>query len=247
MELNLILLLISTFVKALALIAISIFLLKKWLRQGQRYATDFPLLMALTFILYALGKFVDMYLYYRFSETPNLAELNDPDAFMFAKIRFMISPIMVVIPYFILMMVIWFEGRPKLQLGLGSVWAILSIGAILSAQTLPQLYLLNSLIAMVPILLSIVTYLIINHQRKLPEINCLVLAIGWSLFVIAQFLRTSWLALGSGVWGLAWVGELVELGTLIIIAIGFTIPASYDKERKNKAVVLSEHMDKTLA
>jgi hypothetical protein len=247
MELNLMLLLLSAFVKAVTLIAISVFLLNKWLKQSQRYATDFPLLMAITFILYALGKFVDMYLYYRFSETPNLAELNDPDAFMFAKIRFMISPIMVVIPYFILMMVIWFEGRPKLQLGLGSVWAVLSIGAILSAQTLPQLYLLNSLIAMVPILLSIVTYLIINHQRKLPEINCLVLAIGWGLFVVAQFLRSSWLAMGTGVWGLAWVGELVELGTLVIIAVGFTIPAFYDKERKNQSVVPLEYMDKTLA
>lgn len=232
MELNLILLLVSALVKALVLIAISTFLLKKWLAQNQRFATDFPLLMALTFLLYALGKFVDMYLYYRFSDTPNLAELDDPAAFMFAKIRFIISPIMVVIPYFILMMVIWFEGRPKLQLSLGAVWAIVSLGAISSAQTLPQLYLLNSLIAMVPILLSIVTYLIIHHQRKLPETNCLVLAIGWGLFVVAQFLRRSWLEMGSGVWGLAWVGELVELGTLIVIAIGFISPAFYAMESK---------------
>jgi hypothetical protein len=239
MEQGLILLVVSAIVKTMVLFGMSAGLFKRWNRQSQRYITDFPLLMALTFLFYALGKIMDIYLYLRFSHTPNIWQLNDPVALLAAKIRFLISPILVIVPYFILMMVIWFEGRRRLQIFLGLGWAMLSVSAILIAQTLPQLLLINVLIAVLPISLSIITYVVIYRQKKLPEINSLLLVIGWALFIIMQLSRSSWLSMGIGTWGLSWVGELLELTPLLIIWRGFTSPASFYEEEIKPTITLN--------
>ena len=41
-----------------------------------------------------------------------------------------------------------------------------------------------------------------------------------------------WATMGSGVWGLTWMGELVELAALVVIATGFFKKASYYFERQ---------------
>jgi hypothetical protein len=232
METDLILLLISTSVKSLALAVIGYFLYNKWKKQNQTYKTDFPFLMAILFLIFSLAKIFDLYLYIRFNDTPNLAELNTPDALNIAKFRFLFSPVLCLAPMVLLMLIIWFGDKRRLQISIGTAWATISIGAVLFAQNYPQLLSLISIVAFPPIVLSIITFGIINYQKKLPEINSKFLAIGWFGYIITQLIRPIWITLGSGVFGLSWLGELVELVILVVIGLGYMRPSSYSSNKK---------------
>jgi len=227
METNLILLFMSAALKTLVLLTIASFLLTKWLSQKLRYFTDFPFLNALGFYIFSLGKLLDIYLYYHFIDTPNLATLDDPTALLLGKIRFILSPILVVLPYFILMLVIWLENKKKVQKILGIGWIVLSFVAVLLAKDYTQFLFFNMIIALPVIVLSVVSFAIIHHQQKLPQINSLLISIGWGTYLITQIFRPIWISLGSSSWGLTWVGEFLELISMVIIGIGFIKPASY--------------------
>ncbi len=236
METNLILLFISAAVKTVILISIATFLINKWFNQKLRYATDFPFLNALGFYIFSLGKLLDIYLYYHFIDTPNLATLDDPNALLLGKIRFVLSPILVVLPYFILMLVIWLENKKKMQKILGIGWIVLSLVAVLLAKDYTQFLFFNMIIALPVIVLSIVSFAIIHHQQKLPQINSLLITIGWSSYLITQIVRPFWISLGSSSWGLTWVGEFLELISMVIIGIGFIRPASYFDKNINEII-----------
>ncbi len=227
METNLILLFISAAVKTVVLVLIASFLLTKWFSQKLRYFTDFPFLNALGFYIFSLGKILDIYLYYHFIDTPNLATLDDPTALLLGKIRFILSPILVVLPYFILMLVIWLENRKKIQKIIGIGWIVLSFVAVLLAKDYTQFLFFNMIIALPVIVLSVVSFAIIHHQQKLPQINSLLISIGWGTYLITQIFRPIWISLGSSSWGLTWIGEFLELISMVIIGIGFIKPASY--------------------
>jgi len=147
---------------------------RKWRRQSKRYFTDFPFLMALTFGFYGLGKLLDTFLYYYFRNEVSLGSLATvevPNAFLLTKVRFVLSPILVVIPFTILMLEIWFVDRKRLQVAIGSIWTVLSFASVIIFQEYNQLLISNALISLGPILLSIVTFIIILKNRRLPEIN----------------------------------------------------------------------------
>ena len=234
METNLILLFISAAVKTVVLIFIASYLINKYAKQKQRYFTDFPFLNALGFYIFSLCKLLDIYLYYHFIDTPNLATLDDPTALLLGKIRFILSPILVVLPYFILMLVIWLENKKKIQKVLGIGWIVLSIAAVLLAKGYTQFLFFNMIIALPVIILSIISFSIIHHHHKLPQINSLFITIGWGAYLITQIIRPIWISLGSSSWGLTWVGEFVELISMVIIGIGFIRPASYFEKNMNE-------------
>jgi len=227
METNLILLFIAAAVKTVVLISIASYLINKFFNQKSRYFTDFPFLNALGFYIFGLGKLLDIYLYYHFIDTPNLATLNDPTALLLGKIRFILSPILVVLPYFILMLVIWLENKKKIQRVIGFGWIILSFVAVLLAKGYTQFLFFNMIIALPVIVLSVVSFAIIHHQQKLPQINSLLISIGWGSYLITQIIRPIWISFGNSSWGLTWIGEFVELISMVIIGIGFIRPASY--------------------
>lgn len=237
METNLILLIISTSLKSIVIFTLGTILIKKWMNQNQKYYSDFPFLNSLGFYFYAIGKIFDIYLYIRFRTNDTSGIISDSQVLAFAKARFLLSPVIVLIPYLILMLVIWFQGKKKLQIGIGLGWALISITAVLLARSYPQLLTINAVIAFPPIFLSIITFGIINHQKRLPQINSLILMIGWSSYVISQLIRTIWVNLGTGTWGLSYVGELIELLTFVIIGIGFMIPAFYHKSEEQSNII----------
>ncbi len=236
METNLILLFISAGIKTIVLFSLASFLMKKWFTPKLRYLTDFPFLNALGFYIFSLGKLLDIYLYYHFIDTPNLATLNDPTALLLGKIRFILSPILVILPYFILMLVIWLENKKKIQKILGIGWILLSLIAVLLAKGYTQFLIFNLIIALPVIVLSIVSFAIIHHQQKLPQINSLLITIGWGSYLLTQIVRPLWISLGSGSWGLTWVGEFLELISMSIIGIGFIRPASYFEKNINQTI-----------
>jgi len=204
METNLILLFMSAAIKTVVLITIASYLINKWFKQKLRYFTDFPFLNALGFYIFGLCKLLDIYLYYHFIDTPNLATLNDPTALLLGKIRFILSPILVVL--------------------------------VLLAKDYTQFLFFNMIIALPVIVLSVVSFAIIHHQQKLPQINSLLISIGWGTYLITQIVRPIWISLGSSSWGLTWIGEFLELISMVIIGIGFIKPAPYFEKNIDKLI-----------
>ncbi len=246
MESDLLILLLSTGLKIMTLIFISGFLLFNWWNQEKRYYTDFPFLNALTFMVYAIGKGIDIFVYVKYQNVQDLNEIYTQNLFieLIFRIRFIISPILVVLPYLILMTIIWLNERPKLRVIICSLWFLISIISVGLAKTYAHMLLINQLVAFPVIILSIISFGIMHYRQKLPQINSLMLAFGWSLFAISQFLRNFWQNLGSGTWGLTWIGELVELGALLIIGLGFMIPAPYAKKNDDQSVKNIEEVEK---
>ncbi len=222
-------LIISVSIKIAVLFWLGIILLRKWICQERKFLTDFPLLTSLGFFILILGKFLDIYIYLNFDSLGNLEVITTEYALIVTRIRFLISPILVVLPYFILMMVIWFAERKKMQFLMSSIWVILSLISVFLAKTYTQLLLINIFVAFPVILLSIITFAFIHHRRRLPEINSQILAIGWSFYAITQIIRPLWKNIGSYPWGLSWLGEIIELLALVLIGIGFATPALYDR------------------
>ena len=238
-------LLLSSGMKSLVLFSLSFLMYRKWRRQSKRYFTDFPFLMALTFGFYGLGKLLDTFLYYYFRNEVSLGSLATvevPNAFLLTKVRFVLSPILVVIPFTILMLEIWFVDRKRLQVAIGSIWTVLSFTSVIIFQEYNQLLVSNALISLGPILLSIVTFIIIHKNRRLPEINSLILAIGWFGFVITQLIRPIWREMPSdSIWGMTWIGELLEMAAMVIVGIGFLIPAFYASKKSQTNRKLREN------
>ena len=244
MSVSLTALLLSSGIKSLVLFFLSVTMYRKWHHQMKRYFSDFPFLMALTFGFYGLGKLLDTFLYYYFRNEVSLGSLATvqvPNAFLLTKIRFILSPILVIIPFTILMLEIWFVDRKRLQIAIGSIWTIFSFVSVIIFQEYNQLLLSNALITLGPILLSIVTFLIIHRNKRLPEINSLILAVGWILFVITQLIRPIWREIPSdSIWGMTWIGELLEMATMIIVGIGFLKPAFYASKKPQSNRKLNE-------
>jgi hypothetical protein len=229
------LLLSITALKAVVLFGLSFYLLNKWHHQEKKYFTDSPFLFFLAVIFYAGTKVYDIILYSIFQDTPNIGESSSSMGLLLSKIRFIFSPVFSLLPYLILMLIIWFEGKKKLQWIIGGTWFITCLLAFTFASNYNQLIQFNAYAAFPPILLAIITFFIINHQRRLPQINSLILGIGWLAFAITQIIHPIWIKLGTGTWGLSWVGELLEMGAFLIIFIGFIKPASYSKNLILKA------------
>lgn len=220
--------------KVIGLLILSFIMFRRWSRQEKRYLSDFPFLMGITFVMYAVGKIYDLLVYYYLSDGQpfqDLSEINSPYGLELIKIRFFFSPLLVIIPYIIIMLEIWMGEKLKWQVIITSSFSASSITAILICQTYSQLLLVNASISVVPVLLSVISFFLIYKKKRMPEINSLLIAIGQLMFIIFQFIRPIWATLGGDpVWGLTWVAEIVETIPLILNGWGFLTPAPYANE-----------------
>lgn len=224
-------LVLASLIKLLAILGITTILLYRWFHQSKRYLTDFPFLMGLTFAFYSLGKIFDIFLYYYLPNVLHVEDLSQAVAsggLLIGKMRFFISPFLVVIPTIILLLEIWIDGKTKWQITVLSSFNLSSLIAVIFANTYDQLLIVNMAISIIPIILTIITFSIIDRTKKMPQINSLMISIGWSLFLVSQLIRPIWKNLDpTYVWGLTWVGELVEMVPLVLMGVGFLIPARY--------------------
>lgn len=230
-----ILLLISASIKALVLFGLGVFFIQRWSKQEKKYYTDFPFLMSLVMLLFSLSKVYDIACYVIYSDNPNFILLNTPITNLLGKIR-MALVMVTTFPYFILMLIIWFGQKRKLQYTIAIAWISIGSIAIFSISNYKGLQSFVSLITIPPILLSVFTYIIIHKNQRLPQINSLVLAIGWGAFMVAMLIRPVLSGVGTSgidVWGLSWLCEIIEMITLIIIGFGFSKPAFYADKPEN--------------
>ena len=111
----------------------------------KRYMTDFPFLFSLGTFFYAGTKIYDMLIYAIYQNPLSSFTTLSSIELWVVRIRFFLSPVITLLPYFLLMLIIWFEGKKKLQWGIGCLWLIISSFAILSASNYPQLLFYNQL------------------------------------------------------------------------------------------------------
>jgi len=229
-----ILLIISASVKALVLFGLGVFFIQRWSKQEKRFYTDFPFLMSLVMLMFSASKIFDLACYVIYSETPNFVTLDTPMTDVLGKIR-MLLVMVTTFPYLCLMLIIWFGQKRKIQLGIGISWISIGFLAIVSISNYSQLQSFIPLLTLPPILLSVITYIIIHRNQRLPQINSLVLAIGWGSFMLAMIIRPILSGVGSSndVWGFSWLCEIIEMITLIIIGLGFSKPAFYNEKLEN--------------
>jgi hypothetical protein len=192
---------------------------------------------------FGIAKIYDIILYSLFKDTPNIASLPN-DALPMTKIRLILCPLIAILPYLILLFIIWFEGKKKVQLIFGVTWFLASLTAILTAQNYNQLLSLITLIMLPPIILSIITYFVLHWKRRFPQINSLLIGIGWILYSITQLIRPIWIEIKidiNSTWGLSWVGEIVELLSFSIIIIGLIVPSSYANNNEGGKNIINKN------
>ncbi len=224
-----ILLLSSCALKGLVLLGLARDLYHRWQIQTTRYRSDFPFLMAITFFVYGISKFLDIGLYLYIRNEPsyqNLYTSSLPYVQLLGRVRFVIT-LVETMPYFYLMLLIWLHERSRWQKGILGIWTGGSLGGIFLAYTYTQLLIVNVIITVIPVLLSIITYSINHVARKMPTINNFCLAWGWGVFLFMQIIRPVWQTRGTTMWGWLWIAELVEILPLLMIWYGFRTPSRY--------------------
>jgi len=218
-------------VRVIILVFLSGLMFHKWNHQNKKYYGDFPFLMALTFALFAFSKAFDIFLYIFLSggaPIEDFSQLSSNMGVFLLKLSFIFSPVLVIIPYIIILLEIWLEDRRKLQIGLLSSFIVIFLLGIFLSQSYTHLLIVSVSVSLLPLLMSSVSFFIIHVKKRMPGINSLLIAIGQMLYLISQIIRPLWYQLGSDpVWGLTWVAEIVESIPFIINAIGYLIPAFY--------------------
>ncbi len=234
METNIILLIITTIVKSIILLGLANFLYKKWKSQRKKYYTDFPILMATTFLIYSIIKIMDVYLYLLGYDSTTLYNIEGRKWVILKNIRFIFSPVLTMGILIILLTLIWVGDNKRIQLSIGTIWIGAAILSLVLIKDLDNFYLAIGLFSAPVLVLSVLTFLITHIQKKLPEVHSLTIAIGYVALTIAQLIRPFWREMGTGNFGSLWAGELLELLTLCIIAYGYLTPASYAKKKEIK-------------
>ncbi|HMF32371.1 MAG TPA: hypothetical protein VKK79_13200 [Candidatus Lokiarchaeia archaeon] len=71
--------------------------------------------------------------------------------------------------------------------------------------------------------LTVVTFLFVYRQRRLPGVYSLLVAIGWLAYIVTQAVRPTLMAIGPAPWGLVTVAELLDMAAWIVIFLGFVL------------------------
>lgn len=230
------LLLSFSILKAIIVSSLAVNLYRRWKRQSIRYWTDFPWLMSVFFSIYALSKLFDVFLYYYMRDQPESGHIIDSTlqyAEFLGKSRILMS-YFTLAPLVVLMLIIWFQHQSKIQMGCFLGWTIVSFIGILVAKTYSELLIANFVISILPLMISVVTYLVLHAKKKMGTINNLLLAIGWSLVLVTQIIRPIWSSMGTTIWGMSWIGEIVETIPFLLVWYGFQHPAKYHHNSRIK-------------
>jgi hypothetical protein len=218
-----------TILKAIIVFSLSINLIKRWKQQKIRYRTDFPILTGLFFLFLTIGKIIDASLYYYMRDEPDYANLLQATLNyieFLGRLRFIVTYITVA-PIVVLMLIIWFHQKKRLQIGIYSVWTIISMIGIFLSYTYTHFLIMNITIVFLPILLSSIIQYIMHRSKKMGSINNLILSFGWILMLITQIFRPFWQSLGDSILGYVWISEILETIPYVIIWYGFSSSSKY--------------------
>lgn len=209
--------------------AMAAYLLVRWRQKPDRFYTDIPFLMAVSFLVMAVVKSIDLALL--FSEAARNPVMTDPttpeelQAFYLLKTRYYLIVFPVAIYVFVLGRV-WLYGRKKLQYGL-----TLAYSALLSLLVLPArnyLELTSALpLFVVPLLIFGISFLLLHYKRSLSQVNCFLLGAGFVAYFVSSLARPLIQSgTGSILAGLI-LPELVDIVVWTVIFASFLVKPGY--------------------
>ncbi len=229
MEFNVDPLLILTIIaREIVLIGLGSFLLFKWFKAEKRFITDLPFLMALTTFILVVAKAYDLYLYNFFGDYDfSLYFTEDPNIIWYGKIRWLIMMVNTV-PLVGLLLSIWMADYKKkyfylILITFISFWTIY----IVLVPSFEYLKNVNAFLLLPVLILSIITFLFLYRNKRLPHVHSLIIAIAWIAYLISSILRPFFLTIGEPPWGIAWISEILDLIIWSIATLGFVIKPKY--------------------
>jgi len=227
--------LISIILAKIIIISImGIFLLYRWIKQDDQYFSDIPLLFSIFFIILVFGKLLDIlinFLYYH---------INPNSILILIKIRFFLIiinlfPVLFLSIEMILIYLSLYENFKFLKtkknfkilqgITLISIFMIESISILFAPKYSTILMIYPFFI--IPFFIIIVWIFLYAHRSKrLSEINPLIVALGFAIFLITTLFR----AVGQSIVDpklASILSETFEILAFIIIFIGLIKKAKY--------------------
>lgn len=225
---------VTTIVRIVSCFLFGGFLLFRWWKTEKRYFTDFAFLMSIPLITLGFGKILDLVLYESFGDIATFEEINfivgDP-RFRLAQVRWLLM-LGFSIPVTTLMLTVWLQFKPRLRTLIIVVFSGTWVTLILAARNYATLKLYLPLMVIPPALLSAVTFLIVYRQKRLPELNSLLLGVGYLAFTVTQATRPVFMSLGTPPFGLFALAEVLETIVWTLIFASFVTKPPFLKRVK---------------
>lgn len=227
--------LISIILAKIIIISImGIFLLYRWIKQDDQYFSDIPLLFSIFFIILVFGKLLDIlinFLYYF---------INPNSILILIKIRFFLIiinlfPVLFLSIEMILIYLSLYENFKFLKtkknfkilqgIILISIFMIESI-SILFAPKYSTILMIYPFFIIPFFIIIIWIFLYAHRSKRLSEINPLIVALGFAIFLITTLFR----AVGQSIVDpklASILSEIFEILAFIVIFIGLIKKAKY--------------------
>jgi len=212
----------------------SIMLFTLWYKSFKRRYTDFKFLYFLTFAAQTAAKAFDLYIY---GLVGSFDAINtDPQYVILIKIRYLLM-MGLIIPLFAMMIFIWFNEKRKVQNILNSIFIITSTTLILVGPDYDFLVNLIAVIAFPLMILSIITYINLHRNQRLPQFNSLLMAVAFMFYMVAQILRPILTKAEFAGNDTLFFIELMEAGIWLLMGLSFVIRPKYEMKQVQTIVV----------
>jgi len=217
------------------LLGSTIYMFYKWFKQEEQYISDIPFLFAMFFLLLTFGKSIDLFFdltFTYFSEALNLFVI---------KLRFFIIVFTVFsLIYLSLKMILyWLSLKNRFRklkdedyqnkanfLILIFITVIEIIAIVITPDTDTISVVLPAVV--IPSLVVIIWLFAFAHKNKrLSQVNSLVLMIGFTLYLISQIIRPVLLRIFGEVATYLNLAEIIDLVIFAVIFLGFYMEAKY--------------------
>jgi len=212
----------------------SIMLFTLWYKSFKRRYTDFKFLYFITFSAQTVAKAFDLYIY---GLVGSFEAINtDPGYILLIKIRYLLM-LGLIIPLFAMMIFIWFNEKPKTQNILNLTFIITSAVLIIVGPDYNFLVNLIAVIAFPLMILSIITYINLYRNQRLPQFNSLLMAIAFMFYMVAQILRPVLTKTEFAGNDTLFFIELMEAGIWLLMGLSFVIRPKYEMKKVQTIVV----------
>jgi len=223
-------------IRIVILVLIATYVFRTWLKQEAQYLSDLPFLFGLFFLLLAYGKAIDLlfdltYFYFSDDEILTLIKIR------FIIIIFSVAPMVYLSIGMILYSLSLKEKNTKLtdekrrNRDTSVIILIILIIEIVAVIITPNTTIIGILLPciVIPSFITIVWLFTFAHKnRRLSQVNSLILAFGFGAYLISQIIRPLLQnLLGAGTFYII-IAEIIDLIIFIIIFIGFYLKANYE-------------------
>ncbi len=206
----------------------AIILFRQWFKGKARYYTDLPFLFGLTMIIMCIYNPIEIYYVAVFP----IDTLNSP----FGRIWYLVDLNLIAFVLginFIILLTIWFPKNKKAILGAVIGWIFFTETAILLSAFV-AMTLMDALLVIISLpmyIIFMVTFFFSYYQRRLPNVNSLLIGLGMALIIAAQFFHSILGQMGIKIGGnysdASWPAMILWMAGFLVMFLGFVKKAPY--------------------